>query len=150
MQIAILLFMLTLQDTRTDSGLPIHKLTPGTILTSRRAIFCASGYAARVRSVSGKRKDSVFVRYHIPRESRKAYVIDHLIPLELGGSNRITNLFPQDSASARQKDRVEAWAKRQACTSGVNVRSLQRAISRDWRGLGSRVPPSFTEHTSAD
>jgi len=72
-------------------------------------------------------------------------VIDHLIPLELGGSNRITNLFPQDTASSKLKDRAEAWSKHQACKLGVKVRPLQRNIAINWRAVLAQVPSSFKE-----
>lgn len=143
-----LLFIVTLlipQDARQDPGAPILRLTPGSTLTRRRALFCAAGYADRVRSVSRHRKDSVFSRYHVPRAERRGYVIDHSIPLELGGSNRITNLFPQDTQSARRKDRAEAWAKREACSGRQAVRPLQLAIAEDWRAVLARVPASFKE-----
>jgi hypothetical protein len=100
------LLLLAPQDGRRDPGAPLTRLTPGSVLTRRRAIVCAPGYASHVRSVSAHRKDSVFVHYGILAGARRAYVIDHLIPLELGGSNLITNLFPQDTASARAKDPV--------------------------------------------
>jgi hypothetical protein len=127
------------QDTRRDPGAPLTRLTPGSTLTRRRAIVCAPGYASHVRSVSAHRKDSVFVRYGILASARHGYVIDHLIPLELGGSNQITNLFPQDTASARVKDRVEGWAKREACSGRQSVRSLQAGFRHGWRALIRRV-----------
>jgi 5-methylcytosine-specific restriction endonuclease McrA len=129
------LLLIAPQDGRRDRGAPLMRLTPGATLTRRRAIVCARGYASRIRSVSAHRKDSVFARYGVPAAERRGYVIDHLIPLELGGSNAITNLFPQDTASARVKDRVETWAKREACTGRQSVRALQSKMRRDWRAL---------------
>lgn len=139
----LMLALLTPQDARRDPGAPIHRLTPGTILTQRRALICAPGYASRVRSVSAKRKDSVFVRYHIPDSLRHGYVIDHSIPLEGGGSNRISNLYAQDTASARKKDRAEAWMKHRICVDQAPVRPLQQAMAKDWRAVLARVPASF-------
>ena len=121
------------QETRSDPGAPLRRLTPGTTESRRRAVVCVAGYATAVRSVSASRKDSVYRRYHILPTERSRYVIDHLIPLGLGGSNRISNLFPQDTTSARQKDRLEKWARAAVCNHGYTLRTLQRSIALNWR-----------------
>jgi hypothetical protein len=146
----LLLFaVLVPQDLRSNSAVPLRKLTPGSVLTTRRAIFCAPGYSASVRSVSKARRDSVYRRYGL-EPSVKGYVLDHLIPLGLGGSNRITNLFPQDSAASYRKDRVEAWVRRDVCEHKRLVRPYQRAIARDWRALLDSVPAHFSPPRSGD
>jgi hypothetical protein len=131
------------QQVRRDPGMPIRHLSPGSILTTRRALICAPGYAARTRSVSSKRKDSVFVRYRVPDSLRRGFVIDHVVPIEGGGSNLITNLFAQDTASARKKDRAEAWMKHRICVEQAPVRPLQRAIAKDWRAVLATVPKGY-------
>lgn len=47
------------------------------------------------RNVSTHTKKLVYEAYNIPAEERKEYTIDHLVPLFIGGSNQITNLWPQ-------------------------------------------------------
>ena len=47
------------------------------------------------------------------------FEIDHLIPLELGGSNEMSNLWPQPyrpQPDAREKDVLENYLYRQVCS----------------------------------
>lgn len=56
------------------------------------------------RNVTSAVKNQVFAAYKIGRIRRILYVIDHLIPLEIGGTNDIKNLWPQPRREAKQKD----------------------------------------------
>ena len=47
------------------------------------------------RNVSQSMRDRVYDKYEIPVEKRSEFTIDHLVPLSLGGSNSIKNLWPQ-------------------------------------------------------
>ena len=47
------------------------------------------------RNVSSGLRQRIYEAYEVPREERKGYTIDHLIPLSLGGSNHAKNLWPQ-------------------------------------------------------
>jgi len=65
----------------------------------------------KVRAVPQGIKQEVYREYGITSHGRGDYEIDHLIPLELGGSNSIKNLWPESyrtlAWSARVKDRLE-------------------------------------------
>jgi hypothetical protein len=61
--------------------------------------------------------------------------LDHLVPLEDGGSNSIANLFPEAALPRpgfHQKDQLENRTHAQICDSRLNLRSAQRAFARDW------------------
>lgn len=47
------------------------------------------------RNVSSDEKQRIYNLYEIPAANRKSYTIDHLVPLSLGGSNDLKNLWPQ-------------------------------------------------------
>ncbi len=68
-----------------------------------------------MRNVSAKTIDDVFVRYKIGKADRNSYEIDHLVSLQLGGSNDVSNLWPLDTKIKDKKDRVENHLKRQIC-----------------------------------
>jgi hypothetical protein len=69
------------------------------------------GWAAAHRNVSRARKNYVYSRYGIttrkPYGQPGSYEIDHLIPLELGGNNAITNLWPEAYPGYGNKDQLE-------------------------------------------
>src|SRR5207253_9859009 len=99
---------------------PDPALTPGATdpAVSQATIhetICVRGYTARVRNVSTRTKHRVYVEYHVTRSQQRHYVIDHLIPLEVGGSNDITNLWPEPKAEAELKDKTENELHARVC-----------------------------------
>jgi hypothetical protein len=65
--------------------------------------------------------------------------VDHLIPLDLGGSNALTNLWPQPHAISAtqhwdsiQKDRLEKRLHQDVCKGLIDLDTAQREISTDW------------------
>lgn len=125
--------------------LPNPALTPGA--TDARVTqanvhntICKAGYTSQVRSVSAAQKRAVMARYSLPTADLKRVEIDHFFSLELGGSNDITNLWPQyyEAApgqvgylGARQKDVVESSLHRAICSGKITLIDAQAAI-REW------------------
>ena len=56
---------------------------------------CISGYSKKVRDVPAQMKREVYEEYGVTSHGSGDYEVDHLIPLELGGSNSIKNLWPE-------------------------------------------------------
>ncbi len=63
------------------------------------------------RNVSSNRKGSVYYSYKIPKGERSQYTIDHLVPLSLGGSNNLRNLWPQHKSISSAKYENEIYNK---------------------------------------
>ena len=85
-------------DTNIPSAdLPRHALTPGVALAVGRARVCTPGYASATRDVSDAEKAAVYNRYGVVWVPYQ-HEVDHLISLELGGSNAIRNLWPEPYA----------------------------------------------------
>ena len=66
------------------------------------------------------------------------YEIDHLIPLELGGSNLIKNLWPESHRTspwnAQVKVRLEGKLHALVCSGQLDLKTAQQAIAADWIG----------------
>ena len=75
--------------------LPDRRCTPGATFHVSARQVCASGYSRRVRDVPDSEKRQVYSEYGIRHHKLGQYEVDHLIPLELGGSNSIRNLWPE-------------------------------------------------------
>lgn len=122
---------------RTHDGLPDARCTPGARFSRvTRAEVCRRGYAGEVRNVSSSAKDSVYAEYGISRHfDGSDGEVDHLISLELGGSNARANLFPEAAdprPGAHEKDRLENALHREVCSGAISLRHAQRLIAHDW------------------
>ena len=70
----------------------------------------------------------------------KNFELDHLISLEIGGSDAITNLWPQPIAEARIKDhQTEDPLPKLVCAGKISLKDAQTCISTDWVKCSARV-----------
>jgi len=116
------------------ADVPNPRLTPGAVLTTSRARVCRSGYASRVRDVPESEKTAVYARYGVPWVPYK-HEVDHLVSLELGGSNAITNLWPEPYAGrwgARTKDVLENTLHDLVCSGAITLRYAQHIEATEW------------------
>lgn len=126
-------------QTPVQSKLPLVQdpnLTPGTVdLKGTKGNVCTIGYTKTVRNVPQSLKRKVFELYNIDPKSDK-FEVDHLISLELGGSNDITNLWPQSYTTfpwnARDKDALENKLHKMVCKGEISLTDAQNEISSDW------------------
>ncbi|HEX2865189.1 MAG TPA: excalibur calcium-binding domain-containing protein, partial [Deinococcales bacterium] len=106
------------------------------VLTASAKVVCVPGYSAKVRNVPQSLKDVVYARYGLARHAPGAFEVDHLISLELGGSNSLRNLWPQAYGTspwnARGKDALENRLHALACGGKISLRTAQQAIATDW------------------
>lgn len=114
---------------------PNGSLTPGAILPVTKQQVCQPDYTSSVRDVTDTTKNEVFAEYGITYHPAGAYEIDHFVSLELGGSNDITNLWPEPALPVpgfHQKDLVEDYLHKQVCSGRITLQQAQQEISTDW------------------
>lgn len=118
------------------ADLPSSDRTPGAVHDVGKEQICRPGYAHSVRHVEGSVKRRVYLEYGIQKHRPGEYEIDHLISLELGGSNDIENLWPQsfetEPWNAHVKDRLEDRLHALLCNGEIDLKEAQRAIAGDW------------------
>ena len=128
---------LTPVSCQSQSGLPDPKCTPGNVLPNvTTAQVCKAGYASSVRNVPQAEKDQVFAEYGVTSHPTGAYEVDHLISLELGGSNNIKNLWPEPYTgpdNAHEKDKVENSLHAQVCSGKMALKDAQSGIAKNWK-----------------
>lgn len=116
--------------------LPDPKLTPGDTLDVAPRDFCTPGYSKKVRDVPASVKRKVYELYGIRKRQPGEYEIDHLIPLQLGGSNAIGNLWPHSRYlprwHARMKTAVGQEMHRRVCRGELDYEVAQREIAHNW------------------
>jgi hypothetical protein len=115
---------------------PDLALTPGATLDVTAADICVSGYSKRVRNVPVAVKRQAYASYGILSHEPGEYEIDHLISLELGGSNSLRNLWPQSFRThpwnAYVKDALENELHRRVCAGTIDLAKAQYVISHNW------------------
>jgi hypothetical protein len=140
-------------DTRIDTlGQPTpirpdSAMTPGATLDVTDVDVCTPGFASRIRHVTAQTKRDVYAEYGITEHGPGDYEVDHLISLELGGSNARKNLWPQSYRTqpwnARVKDALENRLHRMVCAHTISLETAQRAIASDWiAAYGTYMPRS--------
>src|SRR5206468_12490561 len=81
-------------DCRVQGAYPDMACTPGAIFSGiTKAKVCIKGYSGSVRDVPEFEKKAVYKEYGITSHRPYSYEVDHLVSLELGGSNSIANLW---------------------------------------------------------
>lgn len=78
---------------------PDSHMTTGSYCTTQDPNFSEYRYAENIpyckRSVSSRTKQDIYRSYGVPKKCQVDYTIDHFIPLSLGGTNHVDNLWPE-------------------------------------------------------
>lgn len=141
---------LTLRDNainisvnNTDTNLTLVKIiypnrtmTPGDIMSTNITEICVSGYSDTVRNVSQNTREIVFIMYKLsPNQPEGSFEVDHLVPLSIGGSNDIKNLWPQPKdprPGYKEKDVLENYYHRQVCDGKMDIKEAQAIMANNW------------------
>jgi hypothetical protein len=142
--------------TYRDKGkLPDPRCTPGSIdpavtQGNIHSTICVSGYTKRVRPPESQTEtfkfDVAYPAYGTP--SGEKTELDHLVPLELGGSNDATNLWPEYPPTPNPKDKVENALNAAVCDGRVKLAAAQAAIAADWLTAEKKLGLSGTASSS--
>jgi len=133
----------TVPDDRTAaclSNLIGGSVSDGDAITLE--MICTDGYAKCIRNVTTDVKAQVYASYGLQGnhtgycDSKQGCEVDHLIALEIGGSNNPKNLWPEPyqrvKLNAHVKDRLEKWLHNEACGGKMALQDAQREISSNW------------------
>lgn len=125
-------------------GLEDKDCTPGAIIDgATKDQICVPGYSKSVRDVPESEKNEVYLEYGILTRTTGEYEVDHLISLELGGSNDISNLWPeaaQPIPGFHEKDKVENYLHEQVCSGKVTLQQAQLEIANNWEEVYKSLP----------
>ena len=132
---------------------PNPSLTAGALLTTDASTICTPGYASGVRDVSTATKEQVYAEYGVSYpQALGAYEVDHFIPLEIGGSNDIKNLWLKSATPTpgfHQKDQFENFEHGQVCNGTISVAEAQSRMVSDWYLYWQEDVEGATPTTSA-
>jgi hypothetical protein len=142
---SILLFLLAVIGIIQFNGepryriMPNYDLTPGHIMETNDNLVCQKGYSRTVRYVSMKKRKQVYEDYGVKYPQIPGnYEVDHFIPLSLGGSNELENLWVQPSPEFRWKDKVEFVLWRKVCKNEITLLEAQKII-KNWYSYYEKI-----------
>jgi hypothetical protein len=120
-------------------------------------LICQDHYTSCIREVPTSVKNAVYASYKLPGgnhtgfcKSEQGCEVDHLISLELGGSNDQKNLWPQpyegEKFNAHVKDRLEKFLNKLVCEGQISLATAQKEISTNWKdSFTKRISPNPDE-----
>jgi hypothetical protein len=118
-----------------QTGLPSSMLTPGDARKVTREQICAPDYAASLKPTKDSVIEEAFSRYGLRDGKSSSAVLDHLIPVALGGTDSVENLWPEPAKgdwNASQKDALEQKLLGLVCDGSMTVKQAQAAIKKNW------------------
>ena len=124
------------------AALPDRACSPGALDRRRTSrVVCSKGFhTSDVRSVPDSLKHQVEVAYGLePKGYGKTLEIDHIISLELGGSNDIANLYPELAPGYQVKDALENKLHKLVCNGALTLHTAQRRIAANWMAFYKSV-----------
>ncbi len=116
-----------------------QSLTSGVILTTNPKVVCAKGYSASVRNVPLALKEEIYKMNGVPFPQPAGTVeLDHVVSLELGGSNSIQNLkieYRDPRPGYMEKDQVENYLHGLVCSGQMKLTEAQKQIATNWTNI---------------
>jgi uncharacterized protein YceK len=139
---------------KAKGGLQDFACTPGDIIKSAtKKQICTPGYAGSVRNVPQSLKNKVYAAYGVKTRKPGQYEVDHLVSLQLGGSNDISNLWPEIDAPKpgfHEKDRVENYLHDQLCKGKMTLKQVQVAIATNWLAVYKSMQQKSSSGSDSD
>jgi hypothetical protein len=133
-----------ISECKANGGLPDPACTPGDIFPdATKDEICVPGYTQTVRDVPESLKQDVYDSYGIKTRTPGQYEVDHFVSLELGGSNDISNLWPEPAEpkpGCHEKDKVENYLHNQVCSGAMTLEEAQIKIATNWLDVYNSMP----------
>ncbi len=124
---------------------PDRACSPGAYYSGLiKSVLCSTRFhTSSIGNVSESEKHQVETEYRMaPKSYGSTLEIDHIVSLELGGSNEVANLFPEKANSDpgfHVKDKLENEAHRWVCSGKISLHAAQVAIATNWQSFYKRV-----------
>lgn len=120
---------------------PDRRLTPGAWDNALTVAYLCNNPTSERRNVSAATKRKVFAEYGVAYPSttqRGQWEVDHLVPLALGGTNDLKNLWPEKAPGFHAKDKLELKLFGQVCDDKLALRTAQVDIATNWRAAAKK------------
>jgi len=120
---------------RSEYAQPDPEFTPGTLCQDTDKYFDGYRYAEHVahckRHVTKAMKLEIAKNYGVDEADFSDYEFDHYLPLGIGGSTDVSNIWPQPIDEAKVKDKLENQLYEEMKDGDVSQADAVQQI-RDW------------------
>ena len=132
----------------TLAALPDRRCSPGAYYSKlTKRVICSSSFrTSSVRHVPESEKFAVEREYGlVAKHYGQTLEIDHIVSLELGGSNDIANLYPEKAVlpghapGFRVKDKLENKLHALVCAGQMTLRAARQQVASNWERLFKKV-----------
>jgi hypothetical protein len=132
----------------TLGALPDPRCSPGAYYNRlSKKVICGPNFkTGLIRHVTDGEKHQVEQEYGLtPKSYGRTLEIDHIVSLELGGSNDIANLDPEEATFAdgspgyHVKDKLENRLHDMVCAGQISLSTARHQIAADWERLYKKV-----------
>ena len=123
-------------------ALPDRRCSPGAYYSRlTKTVICSPSFrTGPIRNVSGAEKHQVEAEYGMtPGSYGRTLEVDHIVSLELGGSNDLANLYPEKAPGYHVKDRLENRLHELVCSGAMTLHAAQVGIATNWEKLYAKV-----------
>lgn len=96
-----------------------------------KGTICTPGWTAAARALDQELvpvKAAAVTAYNVRGQS----VLNYLVPLSLGGSNDVSNLWVMPVEVGNPKERVDAALNKAVCSGTISLGAAQNAIANNW------------------
>jgi hypothetical protein len=114
--------------------LPSSFQTPGAKGKASEAQVCAADFEASVKPMAKWQHDQALERYG-KRPEDFTGELDHLIPISLGGTNDLENIWPlppNKDMGPEQKRELDRKLHQLVCDKTLTLKAAHEAIRKDW------------------
>jgi hypothetical protein len=120
---------------------PDRRCSPGAYYARlTKAALCSPGFhSSKLQHLTAAAKRAVEVEYGLTGSSRSALTIDHIVPLELGGSNNVANLYPQRPPVHQLKQTLDSTLAARVCQGLISLGAARRQIAVNWELLYTKL-----------
>ena len=98
--------------------------------------LCSGQYSDDTRAVPAALRQAVLREYGLASQQTPDYELDYLISPQLGGTQDISNLWPEPSASTawnmQAKDALENRLRQMVCRGNISLTTAQQDLATDW------------------
>lgn len=114
--------------------LPNGLQTPGAATKVDVKKLCAADFESSVKPMTDWQKAEALSRYGL-RPEKFDGVLDHVVPVSLGGTNDPDNLYPfhaQGEYTAEAKQQLAAKVRDLVCDGKLTLKQAQDVFKKDW------------------